>query len=97
LAGYKIYTYTHTHTLTHTHTKRETERERQRDRNLVLLSTNNKWAEKEISNICKELKKLDSRKPNNLILTGGTGLNKEFSTEEYGMAEKHLKKTKQNK
>ena len=35
-----------------------------------------------ISNICKELKKLDSRKPNNTIKKWGTGLNKEFSTEE---------------
>jgi hypothetical protein len=38
-----------------------------------------------ISNIYKELKKLDSRETNNPI-------NKEFSTEEYQMAEKHLKK-----
>ena len=44
-----------------------------------------------ISNIYKELKKLDSRKPNNPIKKWGTELNKEFSTEEYQMAEKHLK------
>jgi hypothetical protein len=43
------------------------------------------------SNIYKELKKLDSRKSNNPI-KWGTELNKEFSTEEYRMAEKHLKK-----
>jgi hypothetical protein len=40
----------------------------------------------------KELKKLDSREPNNPIKTWGKELNKEFSTEEYRMAEKHLKK-----
>jgi hypothetical protein len=45
-----------------------------------------------ISNIYKELKKLDSREPNNLIKKQGTELNNEFSTEEYQMAEKHLKK-----
>ena len=45
-----------------------------------------------ISNIYKELKKMDSRKPNNPIKKWGTELNKEFSTEEYRMAEKHLKK-----
>jgi hypothetical protein len=44
-----------------------------------------------ISNIYKELKKLDSRKPNNPIKKWGTELNKKFSTEEYRMAEKHLK------
>jgi hypothetical protein len=37
-----------------------------------------------ISNICKELKKLDLREPNNPIKTK---LNKEFSTKEYQMAE----------
>jgi hypothetical protein len=45
-----------------------------------------------ISNIYKELKKLDSREPNNPFKKWGTELNKEFSTEEYRMAEKHLKK-----
>jgi hypothetical protein len=35
-----------------------------------------------ISNIYKELKKLDSRKPNNPIKKWNTELNKEFSTEE---------------
>jgi hypothetical protein len=34
---------------------------------------------------------LDSRKANNLIEKWGPELNKEFSTEEYRMAEKHLK------
>ena len=38
-----------------------------------------------ISNICKELKKVDSRKSNNPIKKWGTVLNKEFSTEEYRM------------
>jgi hypothetical protein len=36
-----------------------------------------------ISNINKELKKMDSRKPNNPIKKWGTELNKEFSAEEY--------------
>jgi hypothetical protein len=45
-----------------------------------------------ISNIYKELKKMDSRKPNNPSKKWGTELNKEFSIEEYRMAEKHLKK-----
>jgi hypothetical protein len=45
-----------------------------------------------ISNMYKELKKMDSRKPNNSIKKWGTELNKEFSTEEYRMAEKNLKK-----
>jgi hypothetical protein len=45
-----------------------------------------------ISNIYKELKKLDPRELNNPILKWGTELNKEFSTEEYRMAEKHLMK-----
>jgi hypothetical protein len=45
-----------------------------------------------ISNIYKELKKVDSRKSNNTIKKWGSGLNKEFSPEEYRMAEKHLKK-----
>jgi hypothetical protein len=46
-----------------------------------------------ISNIYKELKKVDSRKSNNLIKKWGSELNKEFSAEEYRMAEKHLKKS----
>jgi hypothetical protein len=45
-----------------------------------------------ISNIYKELKKLDSRKSNNPIIKWGIELNKEFSTKEYLMAWKHLKK-----
>jgi hypothetical protein len=40
----------------------------------------------------KELKKLDSRNSNNPIKKWGTELNKEFSTEEYRMTEKHLKR-----
>jgi hypothetical protein len=44
-----------------------------------------------IYNICKELKKLDSREPN-ILIKWGTLLNKELSTEEYLTAEKHLKK-----
>ena len=45
-----------------------------------------------VYNIYKELKKLDSRETNNPIKNWGTELNKEFSTEEYKMAEKHVKK-----
>jgi hypothetical protein len=45
-----------------------------------------------ISNTCKEIKKMDSRKPHNRIKKWGTELNNEFSTEEYQMEEKHLKK-----
>jgi hypothetical protein len=36
-----------------------------------------------ISNIYKELKKVDARKPNNPIKKWGSELNKEFSPEEY--------------
>jgi hypothetical protein len=35
---------------------------------------------------------MDSRKSNNPIKKWGTELNKEFSTEEYRKAEKHLKR-----
>jgi hypothetical protein len=45
-----------------------------------------------ISNVYKELKKLDSREPNNPIKKWGTELNREFSSEETQMAKKHLKK-----
>jgi hypothetical protein len=45
----------------------------------------------QISNLYKELKKLNSRKPNNPIKKWSTDLNKEFSTEKYRMAEMHLK------
>jgi hypothetical protein len=45
-----------------------------------------------IFNIYNDLKKLDCRETNNPIRNWGTELNKEFSTEEYRMAEKHLKK-----
>jgi hypothetical protein len=45
-----------------------------------------------ISNIYKELKKVDSRKSNHPIIKWGSELNKEFSPEEYQMAEKHLKR-----
>ena len=45
-----------------------------------------------ISNIYKEHKKVDFRKSNNPIKKWGSELNKEFSPEEYQMAEKHVKK-----
>ena len=35
---------------------------------------------------------MDSRKPNNPIKKWGTELHKEFSTEDYPIAEKHLKR-----
>ena len=44
-----------------------------------------------LSNIYKELKKLDSRKSNKPIKKWGTQLKKEFSPEECRMVEKHLK------
>ena len=52
------------------------------------------WIVKMWHNIYKYIvyKKLDSRNSNNPITKWGTELNKEFSTEEYRMAEKHLKK-----
>ena len=49
-----------------------------------------------ISNIYKELKKVDSRKSNNPIKKWGSEQNKEFSPEEYQMAEKHPKKNVQH-
>jgi hypothetical protein len=45
-----------------------------------------------ISNIYKELKKLGSRKSNNPVKKIGYRAKKEFSTKEYQMVEKHLKK-----
>jgi hypothetical protein len=45
-----------------------------------------------ISNIYKELKKLNSTETNNPTKNWGTEINKEFSTEEFQMAEKHLNK-----
>jgi len=45
-----------------------------------------------ISKIYKELKKLTSKKPNYPIKKWGLQLNREFTSEESQMAEKHLKK-----
>jgi hypothetical protein len=45
-----------------------------------------------LSNIYKELKKVDYRKSNNPFKNWGSELNKEVSPKEYKMAEKHLKK-----
>jgi hypothetical protein len=45
-----------------------------------------------ICDIYRELNKLDSRESNIPIKIWGTELYKEFSSEEYRMAEKHLKK-----
>jgi len=54
-----------------------------------LYQSYNRWL---LSNIYKELKKLDSRESNNPIKKWGTELHKELSTEEYRMVGKHLKK-----
>jgi hypothetical protein len=56
------------------------------------IFTNPKSDGGRISNVYKELKKLDSRNSNNPIKKWSAELNKEFSTEEYRMTEKHLKK-----
>jgi hypothetical protein len=47
------------------------------------IFTNPKFDRGLISNIYKELKKVDSRKSNNPIKIFGAELNKEFSAEEY--------------
>jgi hypothetical protein len=52
-----------------------------------MIFTNPKSKKGILSNIYNELKKLDSRKPNNPIKKWDTGLNREFSTEEFRMAE----------
>jgi hypothetical protein len=44
-----------------------------------------------LENVC-ELKKFNSKEPNNPIKKWGTELNREFSTEETQRFEKHLKK-----
>jgi hypothetical protein len=54
------------------------------------LQSKQQW--RSVSNIYKEVMKMDSRKSNNPIEKWGIKLNKEFSTEEYQMAEKLLKK-----
>lgn len=46
-----------------------------------------------ISKIYKELRKSDTNKLNNPIKTWGTEVNREFSTEESLMIEKHFKKS----
>jgi hypothetical protein len=45
-----------------------------------------------ICKIYKELKKLESGKPNNPIKKLSTEISREFSAEKYYIAEKHLKK-----
>jgi hypothetical protein len=45
-----------------------------------------------IQNIYKELKNLDTNKPNNPITKWSRELNKEYSIEEFGIPEKHLTK-----
>jgi hypothetical protein len=60
------------------------------------IFTNPKSDKGLISNIYKERKKLYYRKSNNPIQKCGINLNKDFSTEEYGMAEKLLKKNVQH-
>ena len=50
----------------------------------------NPISDRGLSKIYKELKKLDSKKPNNPIKKLGTEQNREFSTEKSQMAGKHL-------
>jgi hypothetical protein len=57
-----------------------------------MIFTNPKSDTGLISNIYKEIKKMDPRNSNNPIKKWGTNLNKEFSALEYLIAEKHLKK-----
>jgi hypothetical protein len=56
------------------------------------IFTNSTYDSGVISKTYKELKKLDANNPNSPILKWGTELNREFSTEESQMANKHLKK-----
>jgi hypothetical protein len=56
------------------------------------IFTNLTSARGQISNIYKELKTLDTRELNNPIKKWRTELNREFSTEETRITEKHLKK-----
>ena len=56
------------------------------------IFTNAKSDREIISNIYKELKKVEPRGPNNPIKKWDTELNKEFLHEELQRAEKHLKK-----
>jgi hypothetical protein len=55
------------------------------------ICTNTIYDKGLISNINKELKKLDTREINNPILKWDTELNKESSTEESQMVKRHLK------
>jgi hypothetical protein len=55
------------------------------------IFTNPKSDRGPISKIHEELKKLNSRKSNSPIKKWGTELYKGFSTEDYRIAEKHLK------
>jgi hypothetical protein len=55
---------------------------------IEMFSIGNYWMNLKV----QELKKVDSRKSNNPIKNWGSELNKEFSSEEYRMADKHLKK-----
>jgi hypothetical protein len=59
---------------------------------LERIFTNPKSDRRLVYNIYKELKKMDSQKSSNPIKKWSTELNKEFSTEAYRMAKKHLKK-----
>jgi hypothetical protein len=61
-------------------------------RDWEMISTYPKSDRGLISNIYKELKKVDSRKSNNSIKKWGSDLNTEFSPVEYRKAEKHLNK-----
>jgi hypothetical protein len=61
---------------------------------LEKIFTNSTYVRGLISKIYKELKKLDISKLNNPIVRYGKNLNREFSTEELQIAEKHSTKCK---
>jgi hypothetical protein len=67
-------------------------RTKQQPRDWENVFTNPTSDRRLISNIYKELKKLDPRKSINPIKKWYIELNREFSTEEYRMTEKYLKK-----
>ena len=73
-------------------TKDTVNRTKQQPTNLEKIFTNPTSHRGPISNIYKGLKKLDSRDPNSHIKKWCTELNKEFSPEQYQLAEKHVKK-----
>jgi hypothetical protein len=72
-------------------TKEAVNRIKQQPKDWKNILTNPTSSRIQISNIYKELKKLDSRETSNTIKRWGTELNKEFPTEEYQIPVKYLK------